>query len=296
MSQANILVAEDFPAFRDFLQRELRQRPDLRVVAVGDGLAAVEQAERLHPEIVLLDIGLPKLDGLAAAQRIRAISPESNIVFVSQESAPDVIDKAIGLGSRGFIQKTRALHVLPVVDAILDGRHATHRCHQAQFCDDDAAWLESGERYLSSALNSNDAAIAVATPPRLQPLVERMRKGGIDVDRLVQKGTFVQLDANELAAALRSDGVARCKPALAQIVESAAAATLRPQPRVAIFSELAPILWTAGDTELAIELEQFAVELVAMSAEIVCAYPMLLTEDARGFTSVCAHHGAIVIR
>ena len=307
MSQVNILVAEDFPAFRELIQKELRRRPEFRVVTVADGLVAVEQAAKLKPEVVLLDVGLPGLDGLAAARRIQSVAPESSILFVTQEAAPDVIEQAISLGSQGYVHKTRARYLVPVVEAILDRRTramgdrtagqprgAADHAHRAQFCSDETTWLESAERHLSAALNAGNAAIAVATPARMQPLVKRMKASGIDVGRFSEQGTFVQLNASELAASVRSDGVARCSPALAQIVEAAAAAA--PRARVAIYSELAPIIWAAGETELALELEQFGADLVGISADIVCAYPMPPLQDAARFTTLCAHHGAVIVR
>ena len=308
MSQVNILVAEDFPAFRELIHNELLQRPEFRVVAVADGLTAVEHAARLRPDVVLLDVGLPGLDGLAAAERIRAATPRSHILFVTEEVAPEVIDKALSLGSKGYVHKSRARYLVPVVDAILNGRTdaesdrsgrataETHHCHRAQFCSDETTWLESAERHLAAALDAGNAAIAVATPARMQPLVERMKAAGINVDRCREKGVFVQLNATELAAAVRSDGVAPCTPALTQIVASASAAAKRPSARVAIYSELAPIIWAAGETELALELEEFGADLVGMSADIVCAYPMLPLQNASGFTAVCRRHGAIIVR
>ncbi len=308
MSQVNILIAEDFPAFRELIRSELSQRPEFQVVAVPDGVAAVEHAARLRPDVVVLDVGLPGLDGLAAAQRIRAAVPESLILFVSEEAAPEVMEKALSLGSKGYVHKTRARYLVPLVDAILDGRagaasdrsgHAAataHYDHRAEFCSDDTTWLESAERHLGAALRASNAAIAVATPARMQALVERLEASGIDVDHCREEGTFVQWNAAKLAAAVRSEGVAQCAPELTQIVASTIKATRSPGARVAIYSELAPILWSAGETELALELEQFGADLVGIPADIVCAYPVPPLRDAARFKSLCAHHRAIIIR
>src|SRR5687768_5622203 len=103
MSPVTILVAEDFAPFREFACRELQRRPDFRVVAVSDGLAAIEYAQALQPDLILLDIGLPELNGLAAARRIRAMSPAARIIFVTQESSPEVEHEALRLGSRAYI-------------------------------------------------------------------------------------------------------------------------------------------------------------------------------------------------
>ena len=299
MSHVDILLAEDFATFREFVSRELRQRPEFRVVEVSDGLAAVQQAEQLRPDLVLLDIGLPGLDGLSAARRIRSITPESGIVFVTQESAPEVIHEALALGSLGYVHKSRARHVLPLVESILDERQTPRvpHHHQAQFCADETTMLETAERFLGSALSATDAVIACVTASHMQQLRERLKNGGSDVDSALERGSFVHLDADQLAASVRADGVSHWKPALVQVVQSAASATTGPPRRVAIFGECAPALCASGHFDLALELEAFGTELVnTMSVELMCAYPMMPANNTAGFKSVCSHHGAVIVR
>ena len=78
MPSARILVVEDYEAFRRFITSTLETRPDLQVVGiVSDGLAAVQQAEELQPDLILLDIGLPKINGIEAARRIREVCRRS---------------------------------------------------------------------------------------------------------------------------------------------------------------------------------------------------------------------------
>jgi DNA-binding NarL/FixJ family response regulator len=89
----------------------------------SDGVAPVRQAEELKPDLILLDIGLPRLNGLQAAREIRKLSPDSKIIFVSQESSPDVVQEALSLGALGYVAKTRAASdLLAAVEAVLEGR------------------------------------------------------------------------------------------------------------------------------------------------------------------------------
>jgi DNA-binding NarL/FixJ family response regulator len=76
---------------------------------VSDGLDAVHQAEELQPDLILLDIGLPTLNGIEAARRIRNLSPQSKILFVSQESSADVIEAALTLGGMGIYLNSASL-------------------------------------------------------------------------------------------------------------------------------------------------------------------------------------------
>jgi DNA-binding NarL/FixJ family response regulator len=95
----------------------------LQIVSeVTDGLEAVHKAEELQPDLILLDVGLPTLNGMEAARRIRTLSPESKIIFVTQESDLDIVEGALNLGAKGYVAKTRAATALSAaVDAVLGG-------------------------------------------------------------------------------------------------------------------------------------------------------------------------------
>ena len=92
------------------------------VAEATDGLEAVQKAEEFQPDLILFDVGLPKLNGIEAARRIRTVSPESKILFVSQESSADVVQEALRLGALGYVAKTQAgSDLLAAVEAIFQG-------------------------------------------------------------------------------------------------------------------------------------------------------------------------------
>jgi DNA-binding NarL/FixJ family response regulator len=124
MSPIRVLVVEDFVPFWEFLRSTLAKRSDLQVICeVTDGLEAVQKAEELEPELVLLDIGLPTLNGIEAARQIRKVAPESKIIFVSQESSAEIVQEALNLGAWGYVWKTSAaIDLLTAVEAVLEGR------------------------------------------------------------------------------------------------------------------------------------------------------------------------------
>ena len=107
-----------------FIRSTLAEKPDLQVICeVADGLEAVQKAEGLQPDLVLLDIGIPTLNGIEAARQIRKLAPESKIIFVSQESSPEVVQEALNLGAWGYVVKTNAaIGLLAAVEAVLEGR------------------------------------------------------------------------------------------------------------------------------------------------------------------------------
>ena len=118
------LVVDDSQLFCKFIHEMFANHLNLQVIGeVADGLEAVHKAEELQPGLILLDMGLPTLNGIEAAPRIRKLSPDSKIIFVTQESSADVVQEALALGGRGYVLKARAATDLTVaVDAVLAGR------------------------------------------------------------------------------------------------------------------------------------------------------------------------------
>ena len=119
-----VMVVEDFDLFRQFVCTNLEQRPELRVICeVSDGLEAVQRAAELKPDLILLDIGLPKLNGIEAARQIRVLVPESKIIFSTQESSAETIQEAMRLGAWGYVFKIHAnVDLLVAIDAVLLGK------------------------------------------------------------------------------------------------------------------------------------------------------------------------------
>jgi len=119
-----ILVVDDFKPFRDVVCEVLQERRDFYVVGkAADGLQAIELAQKLQPDLILMDIGLPKLNGIEAAKCIRTLSPNSLILFCTQISSCPVIAEAFRLGAQGYLLKIDAAGELEsAVDEILEGR------------------------------------------------------------------------------------------------------------------------------------------------------------------------------
>ena len=74
----------------------------------SDGLEALQKAVELQPDLILLDIGLPSLNGIEVARQIRSLVSESKIIFLTQESSSDVVQQALSLGARGYVAKIKA--------------------------------------------------------------------------------------------------------------------------------------------------------------------------------------------
>src|ERR1700741_4436056 len=118
-SPVRVLVVDDYEPWHDFISTTLRQQPELEIVGhVFEGQEAVGEAERLQPDLILLDIGLPKLNGIEAARRIRKCAPQAKILFVSENRSLEVAQEALGTGAGGYVIKSDATgELLPAVTA-----------------------------------------------------------------------------------------------------------------------------------------------------------------------------------
>jgi DNA-binding NarL/FixJ family response regulator len=119
-----VLVVDDHEPFRRFVSSTLGKQPNLQIIGEAqDGINATQQAEALQPDLILLDIGLPGLNGIEAARRIRQTSSASRIIFLTQESSADVVREAFNSGAWGYVLKTQAeRELLIAVETVLQGK------------------------------------------------------------------------------------------------------------------------------------------------------------------------------
>ena len=118
-NSVRILIADDFPQWRKVIRQILSSRPEWEIIAeAGDGQQAVEKAIELHPDVVLLDIGMPVMNGLQAAAAIRQHCPGTRIIFVTQTDDEAVREAALDLGAAAYLLKINAsVELVPLVAA-----------------------------------------------------------------------------------------------------------------------------------------------------------------------------------
>jgi DNA-binding NarL/FixJ family response regulator len=121
LASARIVVVDDFEAWRRSIISILSEDPALEIIhEASDGLEAVQICWELQPDLVVLDVGLPKLNGFEAARRIREVSPGTKILFLSATPSRDLLREALRIGAVGYISKVDALRdLLPAVRAVL---------------------------------------------------------------------------------------------------------------------------------------------------------------------------------
>jgi DNA-binding response OmpR family regulator len=307
-----ILVVEDSEPFRKFICATLG-RPEFQIVEVTDGLEAVRNAEELQPDLVLLDIGLPSLNGIEAARRIRKLASERKILFLSQESSFDVVQAALGTGAQGYIVKTDAgSELLDGVDAVLAGeqfvgrrlaghdfvsasgavpakrlqRNGSHsqlqrnkeivHSHRVGFYSADAKLLDDVTEFVGAALEAGSATIVIATESHQSSLLLAMQARGLDMGAAIEQGRYVTLDAIEALSTFMLNGMPDSFLFLKILGSLIATATANGrQGRVAIFGECVHLLWAQGNAEAAIQVEKLANQLAKKySVDILCAYSL----------------------
>ena len=123
-SIVRILVVDDYEPWRRFVASTLQKRPELQIAGeAADGIEAVQKAKELQPDVIVLDIGLPKLNGIKAAWEIRECSPKTRILFFTENRSADVAEEAMNTGAEGYVVKSSAAdELLPAVEAVLQGK------------------------------------------------------------------------------------------------------------------------------------------------------------------------------
>jgi DNA-binding NarL/FixJ family response regulator len=119
-----VLLVDDHEPFRRFLESALGHKPNLQIVGRAvDGLEALQIAEELKPDLILLDMALPKMNGIQIARRILERFPESRILFLSEYRSWDIVEAALSTGAVGYVVKSDCgRELLVAVDAVLEGK------------------------------------------------------------------------------------------------------------------------------------------------------------------------------
>jgi DNA-binding NarL/FixJ family response regulator len=123
-SPTKVLLVEDFEPFRALIKSLIKDVAGLQIIGeTSDGLEAIAMTQELRPDLILMDIGLPKLNGIECAQRIRTFLADSKIVFVTQETSIDVLEGALSLGACGYVLKSQVgSELLAAIEAVLQGK------------------------------------------------------------------------------------------------------------------------------------------------------------------------------
>ena len=242
----SFLVADDFLPWRRFVSSLiLPKMPEWHIVCeVSDGAEAVVKAQEHSPDVILMDIGLPGLNGIEAARQISKMGSNSKILFLSAFDSPEVVEEALNTGASGYVAKLDAANeLIAAVEAVFQGkqfvssrltggtfaetksahdsarpvnepwgrplvdssRMESTRCHEVLFYSDDVVLVESVSHFVGAALKFGNAAIVLATSSHREKLLEELKAQGVDADALIQEGAYIPLEAGDALSTFMVD-------------------------------------------------------------------------------------------
>jgi DNA-binding NarL/FixJ family response regulator len=316
-----VFIVDDYEPIRRFVRATLGNNPDFQVVGeASDGLEAVQKAQELQPDLMVLDIGLPTLNGIQVARRARKLCPGCKIILMSQEASADLAQEAFRLGAMGYVVKARAgSELLASIEAVCQGRQfvskglqghqpfqqhsgkveSTHR-HRAQFYVDDEAFLSSLTGFIEAGLKAGNPVIAVATGLHRKSLFERLLARGVDGVAAMEQGLYLSLDVDEALATFMVGDLpdpARFLKIFGDVLSSAAEMAIGEHPQVLACGEFAPILWARGKPEAAVQVEHLTDEVAKTSnVDILCGYVLnsfQRQQESHIYQNICAKHSAV---
>jgi len=318
-----ILAVDDFEPWRRFVSSALDRQLGLQpLLEASDGLEAVYRAAALRPDLILLDIGLPTLDGIKAARRIRDLSPNSKVLFLSEESSPDVAEAALAVGGSGYIVKSDAGRELSAaVDAIMEGKRyisaklvghvffdfpdaypsQVRNFHELQIYSNDASFLDGFTTFIAGVLNAGNAVIVLASEAHRQALLQKLHTRGFDLDAVIKSGCYISMDAGDFLSSLMvgdQPDPNQLEKVLSSVLEQAAKAPNGAARRVFACGECAPSLWAQGKVNAALRVEElWAAVSQKYEVSTLCGYisvDLQEEEQQRVFQAIRSVHSAVI--
>ena len=286
---------------------------DARYKVVGeasDGLEAVQKAAELKPDLVLLDVGLPKMNGLLAAQQMRKVAPLAKILFISQEFSYDITEAGLRSGALGYIHKAHvSSELLPAIEAVNQERYFVSAVlkekfrktdggspvrHEIQLYSNDALLMEGFADFAAAELRAGKATLVAATESHRTGILEILKARIVDVDDAVGRGILILVDAAETLSKFMGDDMPDADHFF-RFMESLIATATRIAPSVSVCGEIAPQLLAAGKPVQALRLEQlWDIAVHGFHLDTLCGYVgNNVDADNEIFSSICAEHSAV---
>ena len=285
MASFTVLIVDDYEPFLQVLRLILPSGRFQVVAQACDGLEALKKAELLQPDLILLDIGLPRLNGIEVAKTLKSIAPHTAVLMLSQDASPEVVEEALNAGALGYVHKQLAQReLLAGIESVLAGKRFVsygmldhdldaqptpqQYSHRVLYYSDDSDLLAGLSRFITAALRANSPVMSILTQVHRDWLIRHLREGGVDIDRVISQGYCVWFDADGPITETQITG------AIQRLVDAATQLSSSRPPRVAVCGERAARLCAEGKTQEALALELFADRLARrFGLDILCAYP-----------------------
>jgi CheY-like chemotaxis protein len=288
MASPRILVADDHAATRQWIANLLESEFDV-VVTVADGQAAVEATGTLQPDLVVLDVSMPVLNGFEAAAVIRQLPDAPRIVFCTAYDDPDFAKAALALGASALVLKRNML-----VELVAAVRQAL-KFHAVCFYEDAVSLSRTVASFIGTGLVADQPAVLIATSSHSAAILEQLIALAVDPRRRIEQGELVMLDADELLNRFMVDDMPdaqRFEDTMNPIVARAAGGMKR---MVRAYGEMVDLLWARSNEAAALSLEILWNQLIARcKCSLLCGYSLEGVGKGFGFDTICDQHSHVV--
>ena len=308
-TRPTVVVADDHRRMLDAVSNLLAD--DFRLVAaVTDGRQAVDAVSRLDPDIAVLDITMPELDGFRTAQALRNAGSRAKVVFLTLHDADEYVEAALRSGANGYVLKARMEADLPcALRHALSGRKflpsltslATMAgdagAHTVHFRASDSSYHDDVVEMLLATIVRDEMAVVLGSAELRTSMASGLNAAGCDVSGLRAKGSYVEFDAADAISQIMHNGRPE-EGNVAKMVDDLERHRLaRELSHATIFGEMAGVLLQDGQYEGAVALEQTWSKVTRTLPYLtICSYParvLSADEHADAWTAVCAEHSAV---
>jgi CheY-like chemotaxis protein len=287
MPRPRILVADDHADARQRIADLLGSEFDV-VATVADGQAAVDAATHLQPDVVVLDISMPVLNGFEAASRIGLLPAAPRIVFATTYDHADFSAAALERGGSALVLKQNMLaELVPAVRGAL-------KFHAVCFYEDAASLSRTVAGFVEEGVAAGQPAVVIATAPHRAIIFEQLIATGIDADRRMTQGELVMLDADELLTRFMVDDMPDMRRFENTVSPIVAAAAGTRQRFVRAYGEMVDVLWTNHNPAAAMSLERLWNHLIARTrCSLLCGYSLNDVGQGAGYGQICDQHSHV---
>jgi CheY-like chemotaxis protein len=191
---------------------------ELQIIGeASDGRDAVQKAVQLQPELILLDLGLPVLNGIEAARQIRKHNPNATILFVSEQRSQDVIEEALSTGSGYVVKSFAPRELLPAIKTVLEGRRFVSagvdghnfskraynlnsnveivaRRHEVNCYPDKETFVDGFARFVGESLGNENAIVVLASESHRVSVLQKLKCEGVNVAAAIDQKRYFPLD------------------------------------------------------------------------------------------------------
>src|SRR6476619_8205526 len=215
-ARPRLLLADDHIAFLESVSRLLASAFDI-VALAGDGRQALDLARHLRPDVVVLDVAMPELDGFQTLELLRRDDPEARVVFLTMHGEDEFVSAAINAGAHGYVLKSRTpLDLIRAIDHALAGRlfvpsltslsTVAGSRHAVQFHNNDSHFLDEVSQLVAATLRSGEQVVLVACEATRNGVAQRLQARQMNLAALAEREQYVAMDSALALSQVLRDG------------------------------------------------------------------------------------------